>query len=194
MTRYLIYYFCCNNQSLMRSFMNKLMLTCAVSFMLLSTSAMALTINVEPKKEENTRVAPPPPPPPPAPTQKSSVVPPPPPPPPPSAAISCKFAEPKCDRHDRIHAERYDNDQKMYSRGECNRGEKERNFDFYCNNGDVWMKIDYRRDRADRIECLDPRTKKFFAARSVRECEDAMNRVRPEPPRKRHRNHRDYRD
>ena len=177
----------------MRSFMNKLMLTCAVSFMLLSTSAMALTINVEPKKEENTRVAPPPPPPPPAPTQRSSVVPPPPPPPPPSAAISCKFAEPRCDRHDRIHVERYDNDQKMFSRGECNRGEKERNFDFYCNNGDVWMKIDYRRDRADRIECLDPRNKRFFAARSVRECEDLQNRAnRPEPPR-RHHKHRDFR-
>ena len=177
----------------MRSFMNKLLLTCAVSFMLLSTSAMALTINVEPKKEENTRVAPPPPPPPQTSVRPTNV--PPPPPPPASAAISCKFAEPKCDRHDRIHAERYDNDQKMYSRGECYRGEKDRNFDFYCNNGDVWMKIDYRRDRADRIECLDPRTKKFFAARSVSECEDLQNRSnRPEPPRKRHRKHVEFRD
>ena len=171
--------------------MNKLMLTCAVSFMLLSTSAMALTINVEPKKEENTRVAPPPPPPPPAPSVRTvnNV----PPPPPPAAAISCRFAEPKCDRHDRIHAERYDNDQKMFSRGECMRGEKERNFDFYCNNGDVWMKIDYRRDRADRIECMDPRTKRFFAARSIGECEDVQKRYnRPEPPRKHHK-HRDFR-
>ncbi len=175
--------------------MNKLMLTCAVSFMLLSTSAMALTINVEPKKEETTRVAPPPPPPPPPPPMpsKHSMVPPPPPPPPPAAAISCRFAEPKCDRHDRIHAERYDNDQKMFSRGECMRGEKERNFDFYCNNGDVWMKIDYRRDRADRIECMDPRTKRFFAARSIGECEDVQKRYnRPEPPR-RHHKHRDFR-
>ncbi len=171
------------------------MLTCAVSFMLLSTSAMALTINVEPKKEETTRVAPPPPPPPPPPPMpsKHSMVPPPPPPPPPAAAISCRFAEPKCDRHDRIHAERYDNDQKMFSRGECMRGEKERNFDFYCNNGDVWMKIDYRRDRADRIECMDPRTKRFFAARSIGECEDVQKRYnRPEPPR-RHHKHRDFR-
>lgn len=171
------------------------MLTCAVSFMLLSTSAMALTINVEPKKEETTRVAPPPPPPPPPPPMpsKHSMVPPPPPPPPPAAAISCKFAEPKCDRHDRIHAERYDNDQKMFSRGECMRGEKERNFEFYCNNGDVWMKIDYRRDRADRIECKDPRSNKFFAARSIGECEDVQKRYnRPEPPRKHHK-HRDFR-
>ena len=150
--------------------MNKLMLTCAMSLMLLSTSAMALTINVEPKKEESSRVAPPPPPPPPAPS------------------ITCKFAEPKCDRHDRIHAERYSNDQKMYSRGECYRGEKERKFDFYCDNGDVWMQIDYRRDRADRIECKDPKRGKFFAARSVRECEDLhrdYNR-RMEKPHKKH--------
>ena len=153
------------------------MLTCAMSLMLLSTSAMALTINVEPKKEESSRVAPPPPPPPPAPS------------------ITCKFAEPKCDRHDRIHAERYNNDQKMYSRGECYRGEKERKFDFYCNNGEVWMQIDYRRDRADRIECKDPRRKTFFAARSVRECEDLHRDFnRPEPPRKKHHGHHDRRD
>ena len=153
------------------------MLTCAMSLMLLSTSAMALTINVEPKKEESSRVAPPPPPPPPAPS------------------ITCKFAEPKCDRHDRIHAERYSNDQKMYSRGECYRGEQERTFDFYCNNGEVWMQIDYRRDRADRIECKDPRRKTFFAARSVRECEDLHRDFnRPEPPRKKHPGHHDRRD
>ena len=159
--------------------MNKLMLTCAISLMLLSTSAMALTINVEPKKEENSRVAPPPPPP----------------PPPPAPVVSCKFAEPKCDRHDRIHAERYNNDQKMYSRGECYRGEKERKFDFYCNNGDVWMQIDYRRDRADRIDCKDPRRGKFFAARSISECEDLHRDYnRPEPPRKHHHDRRDYRD
>ena len=158
--------------------MNKLMLTCAMSLMLLSTSAMALTINVEPKKEEKSRVAPPPPPPPPS-----------------ARVVTCKFAEPRCDRHDRIHAERYDNDQKMYSRGECYRGEKERKFDFYCDNGDVWMQIDYRRDRADRIECKDPKRGKYFAARSVRECEDLHRDYnRPEPPRKHHRDRRDYRD
>ena len=156
--------------------MNKLMLTCAMSFMLLSTSAMALTINVEPKKEESSRAFPPPPPP-------ASVKP----------LVTCKFAEPKCDRHDRIHAERYDNDQKMYSRGECYRGEKERKFDFYCNNGEVWMQIDYRRDRVDRIECMDPKRHKYFVARSVSECEDVHRDYnRPEPPRKRH-HHRDYR-
>ena len=150
--------------------MNKLMLTCAMSLMLLSTSAMALTINVEPKKEESSRVAPPPPPPPPAPV------------------VTCKFAEPKCDRHDRIHAERYNNDQKMYSRGECYRGEKERKFDFYCDNGDVWMQIDYRRDRADRIDCKDPRRGKFFAARSISECEDLYRNHdrRMEKPHKKH--------
>ena len=130
--------------------MNKLMLACAMSLMLLSTSAMALTINVEPKKEES-----------------SSKVPPPPLPPSAKPLVTCKFAEPKCDRHDRIHAERYDNDQKMYSRGECYRGEKERKYDFYCTNGEVWMQIDYRRDRADRIECMDPKRHKFFAARSI---------------------------
>jgi len=159
--------------------MKKLMLTCAMSLMLLSTSAMALTINVEPKKEESSRPVPPPPPPPPAPAKP---------------LVTCKFAEPKCDRHDRIHAERYDNDQKMYSRGECYRGEKERKFDFYCNNGEVWMQIDYRRDRADRIECMDPRRHKYFAVRSISECEDFHgNYNRPEPPRKK-RHHRDYRD
>ena len=132
------------------------MLTCAMSLMLLSTSAMALTINVEPKKEESSRAVPPPPPP----------------PPPAKPLVTCKFAEPKCDRHDRIHAERYDNDQKMYSRGECYRGEKERKFDFYCSNGEVWMQIDYRRDRPDHIDCKDPRRGRFFSARSIGECED----------------------
>jgi hypothetical protein len=156
--------------------MNKLLLTCAMSLMLLSTSAMALTINVEPKKEENSRVAPPPPP-----------------PPPPPPVVSCKYAEPKCDRHDRIHAERYNNDQKMYSRGECYRGEKERKFDFYCTNGEVWMQIDYRRDRPDQIKCMDPKRHKFFAARSINECEDVHRDYnRPTPPHKKH--HRDYRD
>ena len=158
--------------------MNKLMLACAMSLMLFSTSAMALTINVEPKKEES-----------------SSNVPPPPLPPSAKPLVTCKFAEPRCDRHDRIHAERYDNDQKMYSRGECYRGEKERKFDFYCSNGEVWMQIDYRRDRADRIDCMDPKRHKFFAARSIHECEDIHRDYnRPEPPRKHHRNHRDYRD
>ena len=157
--------------------MKKLMLTCAMSLMMLSTSAMALTINVEPKKEETSRAVPPPP---------SAVV---------KPQVTCKYAEPKCDRHDRIHAERYDNDQKMYSRGEYFRGEKERRFDFYCSNGEVWMQVDYRRDRADRIDCMDPRRHKFFAARSIRECEDLHRDYnRPEPPRKHHRNHRDYRD
>ena len=153
--------------------MKKLMLTCAMSLMLLSTSAMALTINVEPKKEETSRAVPPPP---------SAVV---------KPQVTCKYAEPKCDRHDRIHAERYDNDQKMYSRGECFRGQKERRFDFYCSNGEVWMQVDSRRDRADRIDCMDPRRHKFFAARSIRECEDLHRDYnRPEPPRKRH-HHRD---
>ena len=158
--------------------MNKLMFACAMSLMLFSTSAMALTINVEPKKEESSRNVPPPPLPPSA-----------------KPLVTCKFAEPRCDRHDRIHAERYDNDQKMYSRGECYRGEKERKFDFYCSNGEVWMQIDYRRDRADRIDCMDPKRHKFFAARSIHECEDIHRDYnRPEPPRKHHRNHRDYRD
>ena len=159
--------------------MNKLMLTCAMSLMLLSTSAMALTINVEPKKEESTRAVPPPPPPP-APAKP---------------LVTCKFAEPKCDSYDRIHAERYDNDQKMYSRGECYRGEKERKFDFYCSNGEVWMQIEYRRDRADRIECMDPKRNKFFVARSVGECEQVYNNnYRPEPPRKKHQRRNSNRD
>ena len=147
--------------------MNKLVLTCAMSLMMLSTSAMAFSINLAPKKGDNSRMDPP--------------------------SVSCRYAEPRCDRHDRIHAERYDNDQKMYSRGECYRGEKERKFDFYCNNGEVWMQIDYRRDRVERIECMDPKRHKYFVARSVSECEDVHRDYnRPEPPRKRH-HHRDYR-
>ena len=133
--------------------MNKLILPIAMSLMLFSTSAMALTININKKKSEPENVqAPPPPPPPP---------------------VRCLYSEPKCDRHDRIHAERYENDQQKYSRGQCIRGEKERNFDFYCSNGDLWMKIDYRRDEADRIECFDPERGKYFAARSIGECEQA---------------------
>ena len=116
--------------------MNKLVLTCAMSLMMLSTSAMAFSINLAPKKGDNSRMDPP--------------------------SVSCRYAEPRCDRHDRIHAERYGNDQKMYSRGECYRGDKERRFDFYCSNGDVWMQID----------CKDPRRGRFFSARSIGECED----------------------
>ena len=135
--------------------MNKLIIPFAMSLMLLSTSAMALTININKKSES---------------TEKAAVPPPPPPPPPPA---KCIYSEPKCDRHDRIHAERYENDQKMYSRGQCIRGEKERNYDFYCSNGDAWMRIDFRRDEADRIECMDPTRGKYYAVRSIRECEDA---------------------
>ena len=124
--------------------MNKLVLTCAMSLMMLSTSAMAFSINLAPKKGDNSRMDP----------------------------VSCRYAEPRCDRHDRIHVERYGNDQKMYSRGECYRGDKERRFDFYCSNGDVWMQIDYRRDRPDHIDCKDPRRGRFFSARSIGECED----------------------
>lgn len=126
--------------------MNKLVLTCAMSLMMLSTSAMAFSINLAPKKGDNSRMDP--------------------------SSVSCRYAEPRCDRHDRIHAERYGNDQKMYSRGECYRGDKERRFDFYCSNGDVWMQIDYRRDRPDHIDCKDPRRGRFFSARSIGECED----------------------
>ena len=159
--------------------MNKLILPMAMSLMLLSTSAMALTININKKSSsENTTAAPPPPPPPPPP-------------------VKCVYSEPKCDRHDRIHAERYRNDQQMYSRGQCIRGEKERNFDFYCSNGDVWMKIDFRRDEADRIDCFDPRRGKFFAARTIQECEKVnveghkpVFRDNPPPPPKRH--HHNY--
>ena len=126
--------------------MNKLVLTCAMSLMMLSTSAMAFSINLAPKKGDNSRMDPP--------------------------SVSCRYAELRCDRHDRIHAERYGNDQKMYSRGECYLGDKERRFDFYCSNGDVWMQIDYRRDRPDHIDCKDPRRGRFFSARSIGECED----------------------
>ncbi len=147
--------------------MNKLILPIAMSLMLFSTSAMALTININKKKSEPENVQAPPPPPP---------------PPPP---VRCLYSEPKCDRHDRIHAERYENDQQKYSRGQCIRGEKERNFDFYCSNGDLWMKIDYRRDEADRIECFDPERGKYFAARSIGECEQA-NRHGHGPKRRHH--------
>lgn len=130
------------------------MLTFAMSFMLLSTSAMAVTFHVDSKKDERARVEN---------TPRASLR---------HAPVSCRFAEPRCDRRDEIRPERYGNDQKMYSRGECHRGDKVRRFDFYCSNGDVWMQIDYRRDRPDRIDCKDPRHQKFFAVRSIRECED----------------------
>jgi hypothetical protein len=67
--------------------------------------------------------------------------------------------------------ERYQNEQQMYSFGQCIRGEKERYYNFYCTNGDIWMKIDFRRNKADRIECYDPRQDRFFVARSIGECE-----------------------
>ena len=134
--------------------MNKVIISAAMSLMLLSTSAMALTININKKKSESERVTPPPPPPPPPPPQ-----------------IRCTYAEPKCDRYDRIQMERYQNEQQMYSFGQCIRGEKERYYNFYCTNGDIWMKIDFRRNKADRIECYDPRQDRFFVARSIGECE-----------------------
>lgn len=149
--------------------MNKVIISAAMSLMLLSTSAMALTININKKKSESERVTPPPPPPP---SSLPSPPPPPPPPPPPSPPqIRCTYAEPKCDRYDRIQMERYQNEQQMYSFGQCIRGEKERYYNFYCTNGDIWMKIDFRRNKADRIECYDPRQDRFFVARSIGECE-----------------------
>ncbi|MBR6449116.1 MAG: hypothetical protein IKS96_04070 [Fibrobacter sp.] len=154
--------------------MNKVIISAAMSLMLLSTSAMALTININKKKNESERVTPPSPQPPPPPTPSQPTQPPPPPPPPPVPAkqlVTCKFAEPKCDRQDRVQMERYQNEQQMYSFGQCIRGEKERNYNFYCTNGDIWMRIDFRRNQADRIECYDPRQDKFFVARSIGECE-----------------------
>lgn len=159
--------------------MNKLMLTCAMSLMLLSTSAMAYTINIGSKKEEHSHVAPPPPPPPPPPQAQHL------------PRVLCKYAEPKCDRQDRIHPERYPNDQKMYSRGECYRGDKERKYDFYCENGEVWMRIDFRRDRVDQIECMEPRRHRFISVRHIHECEE-MHRP-PEPAIRKHHRDRDRR-
>jgi hypothetical protein len=105
--------------------MNKVIISAAMSLMLFSTSAMALTININKKKSESERVAPPAtqPPPPPAPQ--------PPPPPPPPPQVRCIYAEPKCNRQDRIYMERYQNEQQMYSFGQCIRGEKEYNYNFY---------------------------------------------------------------
>ena len=150
--------------------MNKVIISAAMSLMLFSTSAMALTININKKKSESERVAP-------SATQPSlpsaPQLPPSPPPPP---QVRCIYAEPKCDRQDRIHMERYQNEQQMYSFGQCIRGEKEYNYNFYCTDGDIWMKIDYRRNQADRIDCLDPRSGRFFTARSIAECEKANSR------------------
>ncbi|MBR6454387.1 MAG: hypothetical protein IKS97_07445, partial [Fibrobacter sp.] len=115
--------------------MNKVIISAAMSLMLFSTSAMALTININKKKSESERVAP-------SATQPSlpsaPQLPPSPPPPP---QVRCIYAEPKCDRQDRIHMERYQNEQQMYSFGQCIRGEKEYNYNFYCTDGDIWMKI-----------------------------------------------------
>jgi len=157
--------------------MNKLIIPVAMSLMLLSTSAMALTININKNKSESERPAPPPP----------SPQPPPPPPPPP---VKCVYSEPQCDRHDRIHPDRYETDQKKYSRGQCIRGEKERNFDFYCSNGDAWMRIDYRRNQPDRIECMDQSRGKYFAVRSIRECEDLHRDAHKAPPPRHHHHHK----
>lgn len=172
--------------------MNKVIISAAMSLMLLSTSAMALTININKKKTESERVAPPTPQPPPPPPPQQPVQPPPPPPPPPPPQIRCTYAEPKCDRQDRVQMERYQNGQQMYSFGQCIRGEKERNYNFYCTNGDIWMRIDYRRNQADRIECYDPRQDKFFVARSIGECEkinrnlNGRNEVKTDVPSTRH--------
>lgn len=158
--------------------MNKILLSAALSLLLCSTSAMALTININKKKSAPEHVAPPPPPPPPPPAPGPANPPPPPPPghhhaapPPPPPAIHCDFVEPRCDRHDKIHPDRYRNEQIKFSRGECFHGEKERRYDFYCSNGEVWMTVDYRRDRPGRVDCRDPRTGRMFAARDIRDCE-----------------------
>lgn len=145
--------------------MNKILLSAALSLLLCSTSAMALTININKKKSEPEHVAPPPPPPPPG--HPHHAAPPPPPPPP----ARCDFVEPRCDRHDKIHPDRYKNDQIKFSRGECFHGFKEKRYDFYCSNGDVWMTVDYRRDRPGRVDCKDPRNGRMFAARDIKDCE-----------------------
>lgn len=152
--------------------MNKILLSAALSLLLCSTSAMALTININKKKSEPEHVAPPPPPPPPPGPHHAAPPPPPPPPPPPR----CDFVEPKCDRHDKIHPDRYKNEQIKFSRGECFHGFKEKRYDFYCSNGDVWMTVDYRRDRPGRVDCKDPRNGRMFGARDIRDCERLYRR------------------
>ncbi|OWV02279.1 hypothetical protein [Fibrobacter sp. UWR2] len=100
---------------------------------------------------------------------------PPPPPPPPRERLQCRFEKPDCRPRDRHYRVDYRNRRPMVE-GYCDRGDAEGRWDYYCNDGTRWMTVDFRRNRPGRVDCLDPRRGRMFAARNVRECVDIHDR------------------
>ena len=83
--------------------------------------------------------------------------------------------KPDCRPRDRHYRVDYRNRRTMVE-GRCDRGDAEGRFDYYCNDGTRWMIVDFHRNRPERVDCLDPRRGRMFAARNVRECVDIHDR------------------
>ena len=99
----------------------------------------------------------------------------PPPPPPPRERLECRFEKPDCRPREHHYRVDYRNRRPMVE-GRCDRGDAEGRWDYYCNDGTRWMTVDFHRNHPGRVDCLDPRRGRMFAARNVRECADIHDR------------------
>ena len=138
--------------------MKKIVLAALAATLMLSSGAWAgFSIHVDNNKKSERRNDPPPP------------------PPPPRERLECRFEKPDCRPRDRGFRLDYRNRRVMVE-GRCDRGDAEGRFDYYCNDGTRWMIVDFHRNRPERVDCLDPRRGRMFAARNVRECVDIHDR------------------
>lgn len=139
--------------------MKRTLLAVLAASLLLSSGAWAgFTVHVENNKKAERHNPPPPPP-----------------PPPPRERLECRFEKPDCRPRDRHYRVDYRNRRPMIE-GMCDRGDAEGRWDYFCNDGTRWMTVDFRRNRPGRVDCLDPRRGRMFAARNVRECVDIHDR------------------
>ena len=90
----------------------------------------------------------------------------PPPPPPPRERLECRFEKPDCRPREHHYRVDYRNRRPMV----------EGRWDYFCNDGTRWMIVDFHRNHPGRVDCLDPRRGRMFAARNVRECVDIHDR------------------
>lgn len=139
--------------------MKRTLLAVLAASLLLSSGAWAgFTVHVENNKKAERHNPPPPPP-----------------PPPPRERLECRFEKPDCRPRDRHYRVDYRNRRPMIE-GMCDRGDAEGRWDYFCNDGTRWMTVDFRRNRPGRVDCLDPRRGRMFAARNVKECVDIHDR------------------
>ena len=99
----------------------------------------------------------------------------PPPPPPPRERLECRFEKPDCRPREHHYRVDYRNRRPMVE-GRCDRGDAEGRWDYFCNCVTRWMIADFHRNHPGRVDCLDPRRGRMFAARNVRECVDIHDR------------------